>query len=102
MGYSLRYEYGIFRQKLVEGWQTELPDFWLPGGEVWMQKGRRKPIEVHFDGYIEEQWHDHYHSVRHKNYNPVMAIRTICMFPAWTARAFLCCASGVRKPTNLI
>ena len=38
MGYSLRYEYGIFRQKLVEGWQTELPDFWLPGGEVWMQE----------------------------------------------------------------
>ena len=37
MGYSLRYEYGIFRQKLVDGWQTELPDFWLPGGEVWLQ-----------------------------------------------------------------
>ena len=74
MGYSLRYEYGIFRQKLVEGWQTELPDFWLPGGEVWMQKVDESAIEVHFDGYIEEQWHDHYHSVRHKNYNPVMAI----------------------------
>ena len=74
MGYSLRYEYGIFRQKLVEGWQTEPPDFWLPGGEVWMQKVDESAIEVHFDGYIEEQWHDHYHSVRHKNYNPVMAI----------------------------
>ena len=38
MGYSLRYEYGIFRQKLVDGWQTELPDFWLPGGSVWLQE----------------------------------------------------------------
>lgn len=54
--------------------QTELPDFWLPGGEVWMQKVDESAIEVHFDGYIEEQWHDHYHSVRHKDYNPVMAI----------------------------
>lgn len=39
-----------------------------------MQKVDESAIEVHFDGYIEEQWHDHYHSVRHKNYNPVMAI----------------------------
>ena len=31
MGYSLRYEAGIFKQKLIDGWQTELPDFWLPG-----------------------------------------------------------------------
>ncbi len=74
MGYSLRYEYGIFRQKLVEGWQTELPDVWLPGGKIWLQEVDESAIEVHFDGYIEEQWHDHYHSVRHKNYNPVMAI----------------------------
>ena len=36
MGYSIRYEAGIFKQKLVDGWQTELPDFWLPGGEVWL------------------------------------------------------------------
>ena len=32
MGYCIRYELGIFRQKLVDGWQTEMPDFWLPGG----------------------------------------------------------------------
>ena len=31
-GYSIRYEYGIFKQKIVDGWQTELPDNWLPGG----------------------------------------------------------------------
>ena len=38
MGYSLRYEYGLFRQKLVDGWQTELPDTWLPGGGIWLQQ----------------------------------------------------------------
>ena len=37
MGYSLLYEYGMFRQKLVDGWQTELPDSWLPGGGIWLQ-----------------------------------------------------------------
>ncbi len=74
MGYSLRYEYGIFRQKLVDGWQTELPDFWLPGGSVWLQQVPENSVEVRFDGHIEEQWHQQYHSVSHKDYTPVTAI----------------------------
>lgn len=74
MGYSLRYEYGIFRQKLVDGWQTELPDFWLPGGRVWLQQVPESSVEVHFDGHVEEQWHDQYHSVSHKDYTPVTAV----------------------------
>ncbi|HEX3037998.1 MAG TPA: glycogen/starch/alpha-glucan phosphorylase [Oscillospiraceae bacterium] len=73
MGYSLRYEYGIFRQKLVDGWQTELPDFWLPGGEVWMQKVPDKSVEVHFDGHIEDYWNNQYHVVNHKDYKKVIA-----------------------------
>ena len=74
MGYSLRYEYGIFRQKLVDGWQTELPDFWLPGGSVWLQRVPESSVEVLFDGHIEEQWHEQYHSVRHKDYTSVTAV----------------------------
>lgn len=74
MGYSLRYEYGIFRQKLVDGWQTELPDFWLPGGRVWLQQVPENSVEVCFDGHIEEQWHNQYHAVNHKDYTPVTAI----------------------------
>ncbi len=74
MGYSLRYEYGIFRQKLVDGWQTELPDFWLPGGEVWMQKVEEDAIEVRFDGRIEESWNGGYHNVEHRDYTSVTAI----------------------------
>ncbi len=74
MGYSLRYEYGLFRQKLVDGWQTELPDFWIPGGSVWMQPVADSSVEVHFDGHIEEKWHDQYHSVRHRDYTTVTAV----------------------------
>lgn len=73
-GYSLRYEYGIFRQKLVEGWQTELPDFWLPGGKIWMQAVPEKSVEVRFNGHIEEYWNNQYHVVNHKDYNKVIAV----------------------------
>lgn len=73
-GYSLRYEYGIFRQKLVDGWQTELPDFWLPGGKIWMQAIPEKSVEVHFNGHIEESWNNQYHIVNHKDYTTVIAV----------------------------
>lgn len=74
MGYSLRYEYGIFRQKLVDGWQTEMPDFWLPGGKIWMQAVPEKSVEVRFRGRIEEYWNNQYHVVNHKDYTKVIAV----------------------------
>ena len=74
MGYSIRYEYGIFRQKIVEGWQTELPEFWLPGGSVWMDAHPEQAVEVRFDGKVREWWDDSYHNVVHEGYTPVLAI----------------------------
>lgn len=56
MGHCLRYEYGLFRQKLVDGWQTELPDNWLPGGEVWLMPRSDKAVNVRFGGYVKEEW----------------------------------------------
>ncbi|MBE7088159.1 MAG: glycogen/starch/alpha-glucan phosphorylase [Clostridiales bacterium] len=56
MGYSLRYEYGLFKQKIVDGWQTELPDVWLPGGESWLTQRTDKKFVVRFGGKIEEKW----------------------------------------------
>ncbi|MCH3973310.1 MAG: glycogen/starch/alpha-glucan phosphorylase [Oscillospiraceae bacterium] len=73
-GYSLCYEYGIFRQKLVDGWQTELPDFWLPGGRIWMREIPEKAVEVHFRGHVEERWDKNYHESIHKDYTTIMAI----------------------------
>lgn len=56
MGYSLRYEYGLFKQKIVDGWQMELPDTWLPGGEAWLTQRSDKSFIVRFNGQIEEKW----------------------------------------------
>ncbi|MCL2107887.1 MAG: glycogen/starch/alpha-glucan phosphorylase [Oscillospiraceae bacterium] len=73
-GYSLLYEYGIFKQKLEDGWQVELSDDWLPGGGVWLNPITDQTIEVHFDGEIREYWEDGYHHVAHVNYNTVYAV----------------------------
>ena len=74
MGYCIRYEAGIFRQKLVDGWQTELPDFWLPGGEVWLVPREERVQEIKFEGHIEENWDGDYHSVEQKDCNTVIAV----------------------------
>ena len=74
MGYSIRYEAGIFKQKLVDGWQTELPDFWLPGGDVWLVPREERACEVKFEGRIEDSWDGDYHHVNHVDANVVTAI----------------------------
>ena len=74
IGYSLLYEYGIFRQKLVDGWQTEMPDFWLPGGESWLLPRPELTKEVSFDGRVEEWWDNNgFHHVEHKDAVKVIA-----------------------------
>ncbi len=74
MGYCIKYELGIFRQKLVDGWQMEMPDFWLPGGEVWLEERPSAAVDVLFDGYVDDWWDNGYHHVEHKNYHKVRAI----------------------------
>ncbi len=74
MGYSIRYEAGIFKQKLVDGWQTELPDFWLPGGDVWLVPREERACEVKFEGRIEDSWDGDFHHVKHVDANVVTAI----------------------------
>ncbi len=73
MGYSICYEYGIFQQKLEDGWQTELPDNWLPGGSVWLVPKPELAIDIHFEGDLQEYWDNQYHYISHVNYNTVVA-----------------------------
>ena len=74
MGYCIRYELGIFRQKLVDGWQTEMPDFWLPGGGVWLEQRPTAAVDVNFDGKINEWWDGNYHHIEHTGYHTVRAV----------------------------
>lgn len=53
-GFSIRYEYGLFKQKIVNGWQTEMPDVWLPGGEVWLVPRSDRILKVRFGGWVSE------------------------------------------------
>ncbi len=73
-GYSICYEFGIFKQKIIDGWQTELPDNWLPGGEVWLKASPDAAVDVNFGGEIEEFWDSGYHHINHKNYTTVRAV----------------------------
>ena len=73
-GYSILYEYGIFKQKIVDGWQQERADNWLPGGQVWLKSHPDQAVEVRFDGEIHENWDHGFHYIQHTNYNSVMAI----------------------------
>lgn len=73
-GYSILYEAGIFKQRIVDGWQTELPDFWLPGGEVWLVPHEESAIEVRFEGDVVDSWDEKFHHVEIVNYKPVKAV----------------------------
>lgn len=55
-GFSIRYDYGIFKQKIEDGWQVELPDEWLENGDVWLSPRMEDTFEVKFGGYVEERW----------------------------------------------
>ncbi len=73
-GYSIMYEYGIFKQDIIGGWQHELADNWLPGGSVWFKSHPEATVDVRFDGEVEETWDGGYHYVQHKNATLVKAV----------------------------
>ena len=97
-GYSILYEYGIFRQRLIEGRQTELPDNWLPGGDVWLVPRESSSVEVVFEGNLKESWEGQYHHVEIENGNVIQAVpydmfvagkdgKGISVLRLWSAKA---------------
>ncbi len=56
--HCIRYEYGLFKQKIVDGEQTELPDTWLPNGKIWLQDRQDKACIVRFGGTVKETFNE--------------------------------------------
>lgn len=98
MGCSIRYEYGLFRQKIVDGQQVELPDYWLGNGNVWEMPVMEDACEVHFNGHVEMANENGRTVFRHVGYNTVEAVpydmplvgydtSTVNSLRLWSARA---------------
>ena len=87
MGFSIRYDYGLFKQKIVDGWQTELPDVWLPGGEVWLTQRSDKIFTIKFDGYIEEKWTEHGMEAIYRDAKEIQAVAYDMMVSGYDSQA---------------
>ena len=73
-GFSICYDYGLFRQKIVDGMQVELPDIWLPGGEVWLVPRTDRIFKVKLGGHVREQWEDGHLTIVYEGYDEVEAV----------------------------
>ncbi|MBQ7034701.1 MAG: glycogen/starch/alpha-glucan phosphorylase [Clostridia bacterium] len=73
-GFSIRYEFGIFKQVIIDGWQMEFPDNWLELGGGWLVPRPDEAQEIHFDGNVEELWSEDGLKTVHSNYYKVLAI----------------------------
>ncbi len=98
MGCTIRYEYGLFRQKIVDGQQVELPDSWLTNGNAWEMAVMEDACEVHFGGHVEETTENGRAKFIHKDYYTVEAVpydmpivgydtETVNTLRMWSARS---------------
>lgn len=73
-GCTIRYEYGLFKQKIVDGYQTELPDPWLEDGNAWEIARPEETVEVKFGGSVYPDWKDGRMVFRYENSHTILAM----------------------------
>lgn len=73
-GCTIRYEYGLFKQKIVDGYQTELPDPWLEDGNAWEIPRPEETVEVKIGGQVHTDWHEGRCYVRYENATRILAM----------------------------
>ena len=73
-GCGIRYRYGLFRQKIEDGYQKEIPDEWLKDGYPFETRRAEYATEVKFGGYVDTEWDGHRDNFVQKGYQSVMAV----------------------------
>ena len=86
-GFSIRYEFGISKQRIIDGWQVEFPDDWLNMGDVWLIPRSDESYEVKFGGYVEELMVDGKYTATHRNYETVIAVPYDMMISGYDTNA---------------
>jgi starch phosphorylase len=94
VGYGIRYDYGMFKQQIVDGRQVELPDYWLAGGNPWEIARPDVQYRVRFGGRIEHDgdkvdWVDT-HDVMAQAYDTIVpgyATDATNLLRLWSAKA---------------
>ena len=86
-GFSLCYRYGLFKQGIVDGMQVELPDNWLPGGEVWLVPRTDRVYKVRFGGRVHEEWRDGHLDISYEGGEEIEAVPYDMMISGGDSRA---------------
>ena len=73
-GMGLRYRFGLFKQKLVDGWQTEEPDTWLDNGYPWETLKSDSSVTVKFGGTVDKNYEGGKMSFVYRDYNVINAV----------------------------
>jgi glycogen/starch/alpha-glucan phosphorylases len=73
-GNGIRYRYGLFQQKIVDGYQAEVSDNWLKNSYPWETKKPDKSVLVKFKGNVRTVYHDNQLTFIHENFEPVWAV----------------------------
>ncbi len=86
-GYSLLYENGLFKQKIIDGEQVELPDEWLGSGGAWLVPHPEKSVSVKLGGKIREEWNGESLKITNYEYDEVKAVPYDLLIPGTTTNA---------------
>ncbi|NMA91511.1 MAG: glycogen/starch/alpha-glucan phosphorylase [Firmicutes bacterium] len=73
-GFGLRYRYGLFEQRIKDGYQVELPDCWLQEGNVWEIRRQEEAVEVRFGGQVRVEHTGNRMVLHHEGYEGVYAV----------------------------
>ncbi|CAG9317279.1 unnamed protein product [Blepharisma stoltei] len=73
-GYGIRYDYGIFRQMIVKGYQVEMPDYWLAQMNPWEIERSDVSYDVYFGGRVEKRWEN---GVEKSNWIPSETVKAV-------------------------
>ena len=73
-GMGIRYRFGLFSQKFVDGYQTEEVDEWLNNGYPWEVKKAQDTVEVRFGGYVDRNYDNGRIIFKHRGYYSVIAV----------------------------